>query len=166
MWPFNTPERDNQMQRRWAQNSVDQITSIEGLASQREFYNGIKGEFPELSALSIDTFQKECQGAQLELLGLATIFSNLSLADDVLMAIDQNIEAMEAGQRITIRLAYSSANNLVGSSGSRGLSGIRAIAVSFSERIGMSNNELFIRLVESEFEGLANIIITDIRQNF
>lgn len=164
MSPFFKKKLSQSMIEKWAQYSVSQIMSDEGHLLRVAFYDGIKDEIPELASIPIDIFLPECQGAQLELLGLAAVKTNRKFGEEVIIEIFQSIKGLQEDLKDSVDSAYSSANKTVAEFGLRGLSGVLAIATSFADCLGLGENQEFIRKVETEFEGLASVIISDIRQ--
>lgn len=152
------------LSKKWARFALDQLFSDKWDKLQKELYVQMK-EYMLGVSVSEQSFLVEMLGAQLELLGLVAVHTNLDLGITVAILLQQEyFKKLPSEIQESVKEACKYCNNKVAEYGKKGFSGYDAIANACAERLNLGAYSKFAQMLAVEFEALGETWRKDLGQ--
>ncbi len=148
---------------KWARVTLDQLFSEKLDNLRKELYVQMK-EHMRGAPVTEQSFLTELLGAQLELLGLVSVHTDLNLGVEVTVMFREYLKKLPPIIQENVKAAYSYCNKKVADYGKKGLSGYDAIANACAERLNLEAYSDFAHRLAAEFEALGETWRADARQ--
>lgn len=148
---------------KWARFAVDHLFSEHWDQLRKGFYTQMKEHMSGLP-VSEQSFGVEVLGAQMELLGFASVQTNLNLGTAVALLLEEYLRRLPPAIQGSVSEAYRYCNKKVPEYGMRGISGYSAIANACAERLNLGTSPRFVQRLEAEFTALGETWRTDAGQ--